>query len=381
MNKKIKVLRIIPTLDKSFGGPTNTILDNSSALIKSGIKVDILTYDKKKNYFVNNRVKIINKGPAIGNYKFSLNLLFWLIKNKSKYDLFIIHGIFQFSTLIARLILKNKYFVFIHGALDPYFSSEFFKCLKKKIYWRLIEKQNLLNAKSIILTNNAEKNQLAHTYVNTTGIKKSVVEYGISKPKFNKKRSQEKFYNKFPKLKNRKFLLFLGRFHKKKGLDVLINSLRNISKKNIHINVLMVGPYSKYKEDLINKSKIEGLNDNIFWSDTLSGELKWGAITSSKGMVLPSNGENFGVSLVESLSCSRPVLTTYKVNIYNKILQTDSGLISHNKTNDFTKILLKFNSFNDKQIKQYSQNSLKCFNENFNIDKKINSLVKILRQA
>ena len=47
MNKKIKVLRIISTLDQSFGGPTNTIVDSSLALAKSGFKVDILTFDNK----------------------------------------------------------------------------------------------------------------------------------------------------------------------------------------------------------------------------------------------------------------------------------------------------------------------------------------------
>ncbi len=381
MNKKIKVLRIISTLDQSFGGPTNTIVDSSLALAKSGFKVDILTFDNKENYKLFNKIKVINKGPALGKYKFSLNLLYWLIKNKSKYDLFIVHGIFQFSTLIASLVLKNKFFVFIHGALDPYFSSEFFKCIKKKIYWKLIEKQNLLNSKGLILTNKIESKQLARTYVNTKGLKKIVVNYGISKPKFNKRKSQKKFYKKFPSLKDKKFLLFLGRFHKKKGLDILINSLRNISKKGIYMNVLMVGPHSKHKEEIINMTKINGLSSNIFWSDTLSGDLKWGAILSSIGMVLPSHGENFGVSLVESLSCSRPVITTNKVNIYDKILQNKSGLVSKNKTEAYTKILLKFHNLSEKEKKKYSKNSLKCFNNNFNIDNKINSLVETLKYS
>ena len=48
MNKKTKILRIIQTLDKSYGGPSNAIIDNTLALVKSGFKVDILTYDNKK---------------------------------------------------------------------------------------------------------------------------------------------------------------------------------------------------------------------------------------------------------------------------------------------------------------------------------------------
>ena len=382
MNKKTKILRIIQTLDKSYGGPSNAIIDNSLALIKSGFKVDILTYDNKKNYYLNNKkIKVINKGPAYGRFTFSLNLLFWIIKNKKKYDLFIIHGIWHFSTLIARFILKNKYFVYIHGGLDPYFAKEFFKCLKKKIYWTLIEKKNLLNAKAILLTNDIEKNQLKKTFVETNGLIKKIVNYGISKPIFNKKIALKKFNNKFAKLKNKKFLLFLGRFHKKKGCDTLINSLINISKKNIKINILMAGPNNEYKKKIKKFSQINGLDNNVFWSDTLDGDLKWGAIVASQGMVLPSNGENFGIALVESLSCSRPVLSTYKVNIYKEIIENRAGLISQNNTNSFANILIKFDKFNNQKVKKYSENSLKCFNNNFNIDYKINDFAKLLKKS
>jgi len=47
MKNKIKVLRIIQTLNPAYGGPANTIIGNSTALVKNGFKVDILTYDNK----------------------------------------------------------------------------------------------------------------------------------------------------------------------------------------------------------------------------------------------------------------------------------------------------------------------------------------------
>ena len=381
MNKKIKILRIVQTLDKAYGGISNYILDSSKALTKCGFKVDVLTYDKPESFFSDKKnIKVINKGPAYGKFTFSFNLLFWLIRNKKKYDLFIIEGIWHFSTLIARLILKNKYYVYLHGSLDPYFSTEPFKCFKKKIYWFLVEKKNLLNSSSILLTNNIEKNQLENTYVNTNNIRKKVVGgIGIAKPRFVKKRALSKFYKKFPLLKKKRFLLFLGRFHPKKGCDTLIKAMRIISNKNIKINILMAGPNSKYKNDIKKMSEIYGLNHSIFWSDTLGGDLKWGAIVASQGMVLPTNGENFGIALAESLSCSRPVLTTYKTNIYKEIQDSSAGLISRNKVNDFARILLKFNNFNNKEILKYSKNSLKCFNDNFNIKYNINTLAKFLK--
>ena len=89
--------------------------------------------------------------------------------------------------------------------------------------------------------------------------------------------------------------------------------------------------------------------------------LKWGAISASIGMVLPSHGENFGVALVESLSCSKPVLTTNKVNIYNDILNFNAGFISKDNINSFAKILKKYNNLNSADLKKLSNNSLNCF--------------------
>ena len=377
----IKILRIIHTLDPVHGGPQNAIIDNSLSLIKNGISVDILTSDTRSYHFKKiKNLRIINKGPSLNDYGLNLKLFYWLLKNKEKYSFILIHGIWSFYTLAARILFKNRYFVFIHGQLDPYFALNLIKKIKKKIYWFLIEKSNLMSSKSLLLTSDLEKKLITKTYVDTNMLNKVVINYGITKPNFNKKTVLEVFYKKFPKLKNKKFLLFLGRFHEKKGCDVLIKALKKIKDKKISINVLLAGPDNQYKNDLKSIVKKLELNNEIFWSDIISKDLKWGAITASKGMVLSSHGENFGVSLAESLSCGKPVLSTYKVNIYPKILEYKSGLISKDTINDFEKILLEFNNFNHLKLKSYSKNAIKCFNNNFSLNSKNNQLAIYLKK-
>jgi hypothetical protein len=64
--KKIKILRIIHTLDPSHGGPQNAIIDNSLSLIKKGCNIYILTNDNKNYYFKKkDSIKVINVGPPL----------------------------------------------------------------------------------------------------------------------------------------------------------------------------------------------------------------------------------------------------------------------------------------------------------------------------
>ena len=58
MKKRIRILRIIHSLNPIYGGPQNAIIDNSLSLIQNGIEVDILTSDNE-NYQL--KKKIISK--------------------------------------------------------------------------------------------------------------------------------------------------------------------------------------------------------------------------------------------------------------------------------------------------------------------------------
>ena len=383
MKHRLKILRIIGSLDPKFGGPSRGVLESSKQLAKEGFKVDIVTCDKKKIKFTQlKNIKIINLESYIGsNYRFSLKLFFWLIKYKNNYDYFIVHGIWQFTTLVARLVLKSKYFVFVHGQLDPFFKINLLKKIKKQIYWFFVEKRNLLNSTSILLTSTGEKETLKKTFVNIKGIKKNIVKYGIFKQKINREKVLKQFYSQFPLLKHNNFYLFLGRFHEKKGCDIVIKSVNKLKNKFSN-KILFIGPMtdSRYEVYIRRLVKKYNLQKKILFSDALYSDSKWGAILASKGMVLASHGENFGISLVESLSLGKPVLTTYKVNIARDILKYNAGLISKDTISKFSKILIKFNKLNKKESSKMSNNALNCFKNNFDLTSTKNSLGKLLKK-
>ena len=85
-------------------------------------------------------------------------------------------------------------------------------------------------------------------------------------------------------------------------------------------------------------------------------------------MVLPSHGENFGVSLIKVFEFfQKPVLTTFKVNTYKEILNYRAGFVSKNNFFDFSKILKNFRNLRIKNIKLCLIIFFKCFNKEFNL--------------
>ena len=118
----------------------------------------------------------------------------------------------------------------------------------------------------------------------------------------------------------------------------------------------------------------------ILFSNALYGDEKWGAIKASKAMLLPSHGENFGISLVEALSLKKPVITTDKVNISKVIKKFNAGLISKNNLNSFKLRLKEFENYKQKTLSLISSNALKCFKKNFDLSNKNESFSKTVKE-
>ena len=142
----------------------------------------------------------------------------------------------------------------------------------------------------------------------------------------------------------------------------------------------MCGPLenSNYLENLYKLIKKYNLEKKVILSDAIYGDLKWGAISQSKAMLLASHGENFGVALVESLSLGKPVITTNKVGISDDIIKYKAGIISNDDVVSFTRNFKKFINYSKKTNKNMSINAIKCFNSNFNLKSNHNSLFNLL---
>lgn len=124
----------------------------------------------------------------------------------------------------------------------------------------------------------------------------------------------------FEKTDNKKHLLYLGRLHKKKGVDLLLKALAAINREEKGLldnwQIDLVGwDHEGCKaelEKIVSKNRLE---DKVVFHGGLFGKDKQRMYANAEGYILPSHGEGLPMTVLEAWSWKVPVIMTPKCNI------------------------------------------------------------------
>ena len=123
------------------------------------------------------------------------------------------------------------------------------------------------------------------------------------------------FMARYPKLAGTLVILFLGRLHKIKGLDVLARSYARISHKRKDCTLLVAGPDEdgsrKQMESLL---LTEDALDRTVFTGMLTGRDKLAALKCADLFVLSSYSEGFSIAVLEALAAGLPVVISKQCN-------------------------------------------------------------------
>ena len=381
----MKLLRVIRTIAPKSGGPAEGIRQITPELEKYGVKTTIITLDPPQSSWLKSFPgNVISLGPAYSNYHFKFNLHKQIREIAKTHDYIIIEGLWQYHSLATWRALKKlkiPYYVYSHGMLDPWFKYKYpLRHLKKSIYWWFFESHVINDSKGILFTTNKERILAKNTF-KPYKPKEFIVGYGTSMPKGNKNDQILSFKEKFPKLKNKRLILFLGRIHQKKGVDLLINAFSIIASKDNKLHLVITGPSEKkYKNFLTKLIKDLGLMEKVTWTGMLSGDLKFGAIYSAELFSLPSHQENFGVAVTEALSCVIPVAISTEVNISSQISKHNAGIVKLNSLKETIDGLNEWLELSKEQKNKMSENALDLFKKQFDIEEVSKRLLNTLNK-
>jgi len=321
----MRVLHVIPSLAEQSGGPAAAIVPMCRALQTQGIEPLIVTTNEGRPQADTEDLLDFEGVPVrffpvqLGaSYKYSRPLATWLGKNVKDFDLVHVHAVFNHAPVAAARACRGAgvpYVVRPLGTLDPWSMKQ--KRVRKRLFWFLFAKRLLAAAAAVHYTAAAEKTAteaylgMNHGYVVPLGVN------------LNGSTHDDSVANYFPELAREPYILSLSRLHPKKRLDELIEAFQSLGDQRWRLVIAGDGP-ADYLSFLNQKARG---SERISFTGWVEGKRKEALMRGASLFVLPSRHENFGLSVVEAMACSVPVMVTPQVNLAREIDSAQAGWV------------------------------------------------------
>jgi glycosyltransferase involved in cell wall biosynthesis len=124
--------------------------------------------------------------------------------------------------------------------------------------------------------------------------------------------SRERYFSRFARgsCSPTHIVISMGRLHKKKGFDILIDSFDSIKTEFPGVVFLIAGPDGGEGEALRSQIKRLNLHDRVFLIGEIQGKDKVDFLANADLFALPSHDENFGNVYAESLAAGTPIVAS-----------------------------------------------------------------------
>lgn len=291
-----------------------------------------------------------------------ISLIRYLKKTINNFDIIHLHE-HRHSLAIAthRYAKKNNipYVLQAHGSVLPFFQKEKMKEIFDKVWGFDI----LHDASKVFALTEVEKEQYLKMGIKQEDIE--IVPLGINLEDYTDFPEKGKFKSRLNIDENDKLILFLGRIHEIKGLDLLIKSFNQISNDNIKLAI--VGGDYGFKgevEKLINEFD---LNEKVIFPGVLTGSNKIEALIDCDIFVMPSRYESFTTSGLEAMACSKPLILTKNNHIHTWV-KDSVGLVCEFDTDDLSNCIEKLLN-NEKLCEEFGKTGRKLIEEKYNWNK------------
>jgi len=332
----------------------------------NGIKVDY--FRNLSNGF---KLKTMLDTPLAAPFK--------IRKDIKDYDIVHIHEHRQTLAILASYFARKNnipYIVQAHGSVLPFFQKEGLKNIFDKVFGFKI----LHNASCVFALTEVEKEQYLKMGIDEDKIE--IVPLGINLEEYEDLPSFGRFRSKFNIGESDKLILFVGRIHEIKGLDLLIdafndlinqNSLENIDCPNIKLAI--VGPDDGYLTELEDKIKEYSLEENVIITGPLYNDEKQEALVDCDLFVMPSKYESFTTSGLEAMACSKPLVLTKNNHIHDWV-DGNVGLACEDNKDSLRESIEKI-LFDEELSLIFAKNGRKLIKEKYNWDIINNQILEI----
>ncbi len=376
-----------------FGGIMFLGVEIATDLAKNGHHVTIFTTDldfaNNANTFNKNLPKrelihdfTINRTHVWFSYKlFYINLGMYFEMKKRKHDIIHTIGVRCFQSIVAALISRKYKIPLIisdQGGLTTHPDLQKNGLIKKIMYkiQNPMIKFIINQATKIIVPNEYEK-EIFSKY--TTNEKIVMVRNGISLDEISQ--SKVNFKEKY-KIKN-DFILFVGRFNKVKGIDILLHAWASI-KNNTEIQntkLVIMGVDFGFEAEMYKIIDNLQINDTVIVIKNPPREDVLASYSACQFLVLPSRWELSPLTPLEGFAFRKTSISTTAHGIPYTIKNGENAiLVEPNNFVQLSKAILKL--LKDEDLRRtYGNAGYNLVQEECNSKKMSENIIKIYQQV
>jgi glycosyltransferase involved in cell wall biosynthesis len=266
---------------------------------------------------------------AAREFQYSPALIPWLRSHLASYAGIHVHALFSHlptqSMTLARS-LGVSYIVRPLGLLDPWSLAQ--GAWKKRWYLRLFERANLEGACAIHCTSDVEAANVRRLLPRA---RTKVIPHGIAA--FEAVPDADAALRaRFRIPESHHIFLFLSRWHPKKNIPLLLQALRQLPNKDWTL-ILAGDGTADYKASIHAEIEAGELSPHVICPGHVSGELKATLLQGADTFVLPSESENFGISVAEALVNGLRCVVTQGVDLAPTVQALDGGSVCEPSVN------------------------------------------------
>ncbi len=240
------------------------------------------------------------------------------------FDLVHLHSVFLWPTLAAARTARGRgvpYLISPHGMLVEDLIRRRSPWLKRG-WLALFERRSLERAAAVHVTSPIEEAELRRMGFRLPRV--AMIPNGVDPPRAGSMEQPGQDLKGL--LSRRPLVLYLGRISWKKGLDTLIQAMGAVPVGHL---VIAGNDEEGYVPELRALAARAGVADRMsFFPRLVEGVEKAFLFDSASVFVLPSQSENFGITVVEAMARGRPVVVTPGVGAAHWVRGAAAGLVS-----------------------------------------------------
>ena len=374
-------------------GVSTSILMLEHALTKLGHEVFIITVsDNKKDYVLENNGHILRL-PSVNlancyDYKMTSVYPIKAVNMIKKMNLDVIHSNVEFTVgIFARVVSEQLSIPLVHTYHTNWEDYTHYITKNKKILDDICKK--LLKylvvffedktVTELIVPSNKIYNLFKDKYKFTKNI--HIIQTGIETSKFYKENFNQKDINSLKKklgIKKKDFVVMtVSRLAKEKSVDRIINNHKELVKKYSNMKLLIVGDGPDI-DKLKDEAKILGVSDSVIFTGKVP--LSDIPIYYQLGnvFVTASKSETQGLTVVEAISSSLPIVAVKDDSFVNSVIEDFNGFVF---TDDEKYINSISKLYEDKDLYNRLSNQSRLLSEDFSSEYFALKVLKVYETA